>query len=198
MNVAPSTIFWVFGMTRPGIEPRSPGPWVNTLLIRPITYTYTNLNCLKLFIKMTLFRVKWTEKDWYAVKQYNQLTYLEPINIISVTWDSPQSCSLSGQIPLIACHADRWGWLNRLLDVFHLYWWVPFLLLGQISLSFILHEMLRTAHNQLARSRVTLFFLLEFVSEVGAQSRLNFDPSLSYERLVVDTSTSVCLFKSVK
>ena len=29
-----STIFKVFGMTRPGIEPRSPGPLVNTLLTR--------------------------------------------------------------------------------------------------------------------------------------------------------------------
>ena len=29
------TIIWVFGMTRPGIEPRSPGSLVNTLLIRP-------------------------------------------------------------------------------------------------------------------------------------------------------------------
>ena len=28
---ASSTIFWVFGMTRPGIEPRSPGPLANTL-----------------------------------------------------------------------------------------------------------------------------------------------------------------------
>ena len=28
--------FWVFGMTRPGIEPRSPGPLVNILLIRPV------------------------------------------------------------------------------------------------------------------------------------------------------------------
>ena len=27
--------FWVFGMTRPRIEPRSPGPLANTLLIRP-------------------------------------------------------------------------------------------------------------------------------------------------------------------
>ena len=27
--------FWVFGMTRPGIEPQSPGPLANTLLIRP-------------------------------------------------------------------------------------------------------------------------------------------------------------------
>ena len=24
--------FWLFGMTRPGIEPRSPGPLANTLL----------------------------------------------------------------------------------------------------------------------------------------------------------------------
>ena len=31
-----SIIFWVFGMTQPGIEPLSPGPLGNTLLIRPI------------------------------------------------------------------------------------------------------------------------------------------------------------------
>ena len=31
--------FWVFGMTRPGIEPRSPGPLVNTLTLMPI-YIY--------------------------------------------------------------------------------------------------------------------------------------------------------------
>ena len=30
--------FWVFGMTRPGIEPRSPGPLANTLLIRPMAH----------------------------------------------------------------------------------------------------------------------------------------------------------------
>ena len=30
------TIFWVFVMTRPRIEPRSPGPLANTLLVRPI------------------------------------------------------------------------------------------------------------------------------------------------------------------
>ena len=29
-----STIFWVFGMNQPGIEPRSPKPLENTLLIR--------------------------------------------------------------------------------------------------------------------------------------------------------------------
>ena len=34
-KVASSTIFLVFGMTRPGIEPRSPRPLANTLLVRP-------------------------------------------------------------------------------------------------------------------------------------------------------------------
>ena len=28
--------FWVFGITQPRIEPRSPGPLANTLLIRPM------------------------------------------------------------------------------------------------------------------------------------------------------------------
>ena len=32
-----STIFWVFGMTQPGIEPRSPGPLANTLTTMPMS-----------------------------------------------------------------------------------------------------------------------------------------------------------------
>ena len=49
-----STILKVFGMTRPGIEPRSPGPLVNTLPTKPIyldidkikhTFIYTKKNC---------------------------------------------------------------------------------------------------------------------------------------------------------
>ena len=35
-NAASSTIFWIFGMTQPGIEPWSPRPLANTLLIRPM------------------------------------------------------------------------------------------------------------------------------------------------------------------
>ena len=35
-KAASSTIFWVFGMIRPEIEPRSPGPLANTLLIKPM------------------------------------------------------------------------------------------------------------------------------------------------------------------
>ena len=33
--IASSTIFWVFGMTRPGIEPSSLGPLANTITIMP-------------------------------------------------------------------------------------------------------------------------------------------------------------------
>ena len=39
-KAASSTIFWVFRMTRPGIEPQSPGPLAKTLLIRPIRLIY--------------------------------------------------------------------------------------------------------------------------------------------------------------
>ncbi len=35
---ASSTIFKVFGMTRPGIEPRSPGPLADTLPTRPMSH----------------------------------------------------------------------------------------------------------------------------------------------------------------
>ena len=34
------TIFKVFGMTRPGIEPRSPGPLANTLPTRPMSWSF--------------------------------------------------------------------------------------------------------------------------------------------------------------
>ena len=37
---ATSTIFKVFGMTRPGVEPRSPEPLANTLPTRPMSWFY--------------------------------------------------------------------------------------------------------------------------------------------------------------
>ena len=37
-KVVSSSIFKVFGMTRPGIEPRSPGPLANTLTAGPMSY----------------------------------------------------------------------------------------------------------------------------------------------------------------
>ena len=56
-----STIFWVFRMTRPGTEPRSPGPLVNTLLIRPAArYKHrNNITMGKLFV---LDRNIWNHK----------------------------------------------------------------------------------------------------------------------------------------
>ena len=43
--------FWVFGMTRPGIEPRFPGPLANT---NYIYLKYTRLFCNKPFIELKL------------------------------------------------------------------------------------------------------------------------------------------------
>ena len=45
--------FWVFGMTQPGIEPRSLGPLVNTVLIRPVALfdTYYGLRNPETFRK---------------------------------------------------------------------------------------------------------------------------------------------------
>ena len=42
-KAASSTIFWIFGMTWPGIELRSPGPLANTLLIRPMAWSLKGL-----------------------------------------------------------------------------------------------------------------------------------------------------------
>ena len=53
-NVASSTIFWVFGMTRPGVEPWSPGLFVNTLLIRTMAGNLTLSLVYRLFFKKVL------------------------------------------------------------------------------------------------------------------------------------------------
>ena len=48
-KAASSIIFWVFGMSRPGIEPRSAGPLANTLLIRPMENLELEVNLCHLF-----------------------------------------------------------------------------------------------------------------------------------------------------
>ena len=53
-KVASSTIFWVFGMTRPGIELQSPRPLMNTLFIRPMAYRMSLMN-LFLLVQHVLF-----------------------------------------------------------------------------------------------------------------------------------------------
>ena len=54
-KVASSSIFLVFVMTRPGIEPRSPGPLVNTLLIRRMAQFE---NKLSKFLGVTSLQLK--------------------------------------------------------------------------------------------------------------------------------------------
>ena len=47
LNVS-RTIFWIFVITRPGIELRSPGPLANTLPTRPYIYIYLLKDKIKL------------------------------------------------------------------------------------------------------------------------------------------------------
>ena len=49
-----STSFWVFGMTRPGIKSRSPGPLVNTLTTTPNISLY-HIYLLKLYENILKF-----------------------------------------------------------------------------------------------------------------------------------------------
>ena len=50
-QAASSTIFWVFGMTRPRIEPWSTRPLVNTLLIRPMA----RCTCIYIYIYIYIY-----------------------------------------------------------------------------------------------------------------------------------------------
>ena len=54
-KAASSTIFWVFGMTRPGIERQSPGPLTSTLLIRPIPRSYNVLADIQTYFCLCWF-----------------------------------------------------------------------------------------------------------------------------------------------
>ena len=62
-----STIFWVFGMTQPGIEPRSLGPLANTLLIIPMGRLRTNI----ILIIIIIITAGLTTSDYTS-----QLTFL--------------------------------------------------------------------------------------------------------------------------
>ena len=52
------TIFWVFGITKPEIEPWSPGPLVNTLLIRPISELLDITNKLISNFFLNIYRLR--------------------------------------------------------------------------------------------------------------------------------------------
>ena len=62
-KVASSTIFWVFGMTWPGIQLRSPGPLANVLTIMPTSdiyiYIYKDKSC-KYFLIMVILLINFS------------------------------------------------------------------------------------------------------------------------------------------
>ena len=60
-KVASSAIFWIFGMNRPVIEPRSIGPLVNTLTAMPIIEINLNPSITHLFglFESCFFNVPW-------------------------------------------------------------------------------------------------------------------------------------------
>ena len=58
-NVASSTIFWVFGMNRPGIEPLSRGPPAKNLLIMPMARFYQNyMYFISVFLNSSVCRIE--------------------------------------------------------------------------------------------------------------------------------------------
>ena len=76
-KVVSNTIFWVFGMTQPGIEPQSPRPLVNTQLIRPMArlyiYTYIHIYFFLLtIIKGSLFNSYYTEV-WEGCSSFTEI-----------------------------------------------------------------------------------------------------------------------------
>ena len=73
--------FWVFGMTQLGIEPRSPRPLVNTLLIRPMArfigvelYRSVWVNTFK--ITMWYLRIKVLRNKFDALQEISEILTL--------------------------------------------------------------------------------------------------------------------------
>ena len=67
-----STIFWVFGIPRPEIEPWSPGPLVNTLLIRPKLLVLDR----DIFLSLRIFGLRCYTKNFSAYMSFGLLQIL--------------------------------------------------------------------------------------------------------------------------
>ena len=63
--------FWVFGVTRPGIEPLSPGPLVNALLIRPVNTFY-----LYIFLLYLCKERKKCYPDGMCANSYDEIKHI--------------------------------------------------------------------------------------------------------------------------
>ena len=84
---ASSTSFWIFGMTRPGIEPNSPGSLANTLTIMS-----TKANCyIEPFFLTTRYHTQIKDRtslflwrhvlNWSSPGSYMFPTYLQPLGL---------------------------------------------------------------------------------------------------------------------
>ena len=109
-------------------------------------------------------------------------------NLLIYNYVTYQICSLwpCGKFPcavclLLACHADRQGWLSSWLDLFSLF------CLGQIL--YIAQEdrikfSVSHRHSSVVdwSENIFIFIFLQRSSRKSAWCRLNFGPSLSYDR----------------
>ena len=100
---ASSTIFWVFGMTRPGIEPRSPGPLANTLTPRLMSGVFHEVLVRLVFCKLVKSSCTW-EHYWIAQRVHSILFSLS----YSILLDDQYA---TFQIQLFSC---PFGWVCRI------------------------------------------------------------------------------------
>ena len=90
-KAAPSTIFWVFGMTRPGIEPRSPRPLSIPQLLLQLQIIAINENYVKFVLKVFLyiyiymykigilpFILDWNRMIYFSAEYLSKLGFVTP------------------------------------------------------------------------------------------------------------------------
>ena len=77
IKAASSTIFWVFGMTRRGIEPRSPGPLANTLTIMPMSIHFVWTRTFTVTINRLMNLKGMLTRRGYLMPKVLEITFIE-------------------------------------------------------------------------------------------------------------------------
>ena len=116
---ASSIIFWVFGMTRPGTEPRSPGPLANTLTARP-------MSGISLCLCLTYTHTHTHTHNHPSVQTYTHThIYIYMCVCVCVLadriWGRPEDSFLTAITPKY-----MWGWYFFFLDYFTYPWSAPY------------------------------------------------------------------------
>ena len=93
-----STIFWVFGMTRPGIEPRPPRPLMNTLDIycfklclsvaKQRKYTISNHTVKKVDVTVLRAMASTLQKAHYKTNRNWDLWYFKKKKILKPNYET--------------------------------------------------------------------------------------------------------------